>query len=75
MVKKIIRIGNSHGIILDQALMDLAHLRPGDDLIVTVHEGGSIRLDLSRPVVEREDAAKSARAWISANDTLFRRLS
>lgn len=49
MVKKITKIGNSQGIIFDTALMELAHLKVGDEVNVTVHEGGSITLTPSRP--------------------------
>ena len=44
MTKTISKIGNSHGIIFDAALMDLARLKVGDQMTVTVHEGGSIVL-------------------------------
>jgi antitoxin component of MazEF toxin-antitoxin module len=40
MVKTISKVGNSHGIVLDVALMDLAHLKAGDEANVEVHEGG-----------------------------------
>ena len=36
MTKTISKIGNSHGIIFDAALLDLARLKPGDQLDVTV---------------------------------------
>ncbi len=49
MVKTISKIGNSHGIVLDAALMDLAHLKAGDQLNVEVHEGGTITLTPLRP--------------------------
>ncbi|MDA7517394.1 hypothetical protein N9A89_04950 [Akkermansiaceae bacterium] len=42
MIKTIKKIGNSKGIILDAALLDLAHLSEGDQLSVTVHDGGTI---------------------------------
>jgi antitoxin component of MazEF toxin-antitoxin module len=44
MVKTISKVGNSHGIVFDAALMDLAHLRAGDEVNVEVHEGGTITL-------------------------------
>lgn len=44
MVKTISKVGNSHGIVFDAALMDLAHLKAGDQLNVEVHEGGTITL-------------------------------
>ena len=42
MLKTITKIGNSQGIIFDAAIMDMAHLKVGDEVNVTVHEGGSI---------------------------------
>ena len=46
MTKTISKIGNSQGIIFDAALMDLAHLRVGDQVNVTVASGsGTIVLE------------------------------
>ena len=42
MIKTVTKIGNSKGIILDAALLELAHLKEGDQLSVTVHEGGTL---------------------------------
>jgi antitoxin component of MazEF toxin-antitoxin module len=44
MTKTVSKIGNSQGIIFDAALMDLARIKVGDQLNVTVHEGGAITL-------------------------------
>ena len=54
MVKTITKVGNSQGIILDAALMELAHLKPGDKLNIEVHEGGTLTLTpiRSRPSAE-----------------------
>ena len=49
MVKTISKVGNSQGIIFDSALMDLAHLRIGDEVNVEVHGGGTITLTPLRP--------------------------
>ena len=62
MTKTITKIGNSQGIIFDTALMDLAHLRVGDEMHVTVHEGGSIMLTPVRPEVSREVVSETIRA-------------
>jgi len=43
MTKTISKVGNSHGIILDTALMDLARLKVGDKVNVTViPESGAV---------------------------------
>ena len=75
MVKSITKIGNSQGIILDAPLMDMAHLKVGDEVNITIHEGGSIVITPTRPVISAEEAASTARELISKNDELFRRLS
>jgi antitoxin component of MazEF toxin-antitoxin module len=49
MVKTISKVGNSHGIVFDAALMELAHLKAGDEVNVEVHEGGTITLTPLRP--------------------------
>jgi antitoxin component of MazEF toxin-antitoxin module len=49
MVKTITKIGNSQGVMFDAALMDMAHLKPGDQVNVEVHEGGTITFTPLRP--------------------------
>ena len=75
MTKTITRIGNSQGIIFDAALMDLARLKVGDQVTVSLHEGGSIVLTPVRPVIGPETAAATAKRLIDKNAELFRRLS
>lgn len=75
MIKTITKVGNSQGIMLDAALMDLARLKVGDQVNLTVHEGGAIYLTPVRPVVTPEEATVSAKAIIAKNSELFRRLS
>ena len=75
MTKTISKIGNSQGIIFDAALMDLARLKTGDQVTVTVHDGGSIVLTPIRPNIEANEAAASARNLIKKNSALFKRLS
>ena len=75
MTKTISKLGNSQGLIFDSALMDLARLKIGDQVIVTVHEGGSIVVTPVRRAIERTKAASTARRLIRKNTELFRRLS
>ena len=75
MTKTITRIGNSQGVIFDAALMDLARLKVGDQLTVSVHEGGAIVLTPVRPVIDAEQAAQVSQRLIRKNSELFRRLS
>ena len=75
MTRTVRRIGNSQGIIFDVALMDMAHLKVGDEVVVTVHDGGSIVLTPVRPHIDAERAGKAAERLIEKNQDLFRRLS
>lgn len=75
MTKTITKIGNSQGLMFDTALMDLARLKVGDQVSVTVHEGGSIVLTPLRPDISAAKAADTAKRLIKKNDELFRRLS
>jgi antitoxin component of MazEF toxin-antitoxin module len=75
MTKRISKVGNSQGIIFDAALMDLARLKVGDQVSVTVHEGGSIVLTPVRPTVGPQEAAVAAKRLIKNNSALFKRLA
>jgi antitoxin component of MazEF toxin-antitoxin module len=75
MIKTITKIGNSQGLMFDSALMQLAHIEVGDQVAVSVHEGGSIVLTPVRPVIKPEKAAATARRLIKKNAELFRRLA
>lgn len=58
MIKTITKVGNSHGLILDAALLELAHLKAGDELNVEVHEGGTLTLTPIRPRPSRKEVSK-----------------
>jgi antitoxin component of MazEF toxin-antitoxin module len=75
MTKTISKVGNSQGIIFDAALMDLARIKVGDQVNVTVHEGGSIVLTPIRPNIDRKEAAAAAKRLIKKNSKLFKNLS
>jgi antitoxin component of MazEF toxin-antitoxin module len=75
MTKTISKIGNSQGIMFYTALMDLARVKVGDQVTVTVHEGGSIILTPVRPAIDSKEASAAARRLIKRNSTLFKRLS
>lgn len=75
MIKTITKVGNSQGIMLDAAIMDLARLKVGDKVNLTVHEGGAIYLTPVRPVVTPEEATAVIKDIIDQNKELFRRLS
>jgi antitoxin component of MazEF toxin-antitoxin module len=75
MRKTISKVGNSNGIIFDATLMDLAHLKTGDEVNVEIHDGGTITLTPIRPSIEPAEAAKTAARLIRKNSELFRRLA
>ncbi len=75
MTKTISKVGNSQGIIFDAALMDLARLKVGDEVTVTIHEGGSIVLTPVRPTIGPKTAAAATRRLIKKNSVLFKRLA
>lgn len=62
MIKTLTRVGNSQGIIFDAALLELAHLKPGEQMNVEVHEGGTITLTPLRPRPSRQDVARVIKA-------------
>jgi antitoxin component of MazEF toxin-antitoxin module len=76
MIKTITKIGNSQGIIFDSALLQLAHLKVGDEVNVEVHSGGTITLTPTDPAqIPVNAAAATAKRLIAKNNELFRRLS
>ncbi len=75
MTKTISKVGNSQGIIFDAALMDLARVKVGDQLNVTLHEGGSIILTPVCPTIAPKMAAAAAKRLIKKNSALFKRLA
>jgi antitoxin component of MazEF toxin-antitoxin module len=76
MVKSIMKIGNSAGLILDQAVLELAHLKVGDRVDISVDAAsGVLRVASLRPVVNAEQAAEAAERILTKNDELFRRLA
>ena len=75
MIKAISRIGNSQGLIFDQALMDMARLSTGDLVNVTVARNGSIVLTPARETVPVDEVKERARRIIRKHDGLFRRLA
>ena len=62
MIKTISKIGNSQGVIFDAALLELAHLKAGDELNVEVHEGGTITLTPVHPRPSRTEISKVIKA-------------
>ena len=76
MVKTITKIGNSAGLILDQAILELVHLKVGDEVDVSVDSiSGVMRIASMQPVISPAAAGEAAERIIAKNDELFRRLA
>lgn len=75
MIKTVTKIGNSQGVIFDAALMDLAHLKVGDQLAVTMHEGGTITLTPIRPRVSREEVSETIRKTMQDYASTMKKLA
>lgn len=75
MIKTITKVGNSQGIIFDAALLELAHLKAGDDLNVEVHEGGTLTLTPLRPRPSREQVSKVIKSTMKDYARTLKRLA
>ena len=75
MLKTISKVGNSQGIIFDTALMELAHLRTGDEVNVEVHEGGTITITPLRKEPSREEISKVIKGTMKDYTRTMRRLA
>jgi antitoxin component of MazEF toxin-antitoxin module len=75
VTKTIAKIGNSQGLRFDTALRELARLKVGDQVSVTVHEGGSLVITPIRPVINTDKASSTVKRLIEKNADLFKRLS
>jgi antitoxin component of MazEF toxin-antitoxin module len=75
MLKTIGKVGNSQGLIFDAALRELTGLKAGDQVNITVHEGGSIVITPMAPTVEADEAGERARRLLERNGEVFRRLA
>jgi antitoxin component of MazEF toxin-antitoxin module len=75
MLKSISKIGNSQGLIFDSALMELAHLKTGDDVNVEVHAGGTITITPIRNVPSPEEISKTIKGTMKDYARTMRRLA
>ena len=75
MTKTITKVGNSQGLILDAALMELAHLKTGDDVNVEVHEGGTITLTPIRPRPSAAEVSRIIKATMKDYARTMRKLA
>jgi len=75
MLKSIAKIGNSQGLIFDAALCELSGLKAGDQVNVTVHEGGTITLTPIRRHASREHVSATIRKTVKDYRRTLRRLA
>jgi antitoxin component of MazEF toxin-antitoxin module len=75
MVKTISKIGNSQGVIFDAALLELAHLKVGDRVDITVHEGGSLTLTPLRSLPPKEEVSELIEKIVRDYSGTLKRLS
>ena len=75
MIKTITKVGNSQGIIFDAALLELAHLKAGDEVNVEVHEGGTLTLTPIRPRPSRAEVSKVIKATMKDYARTMKRLA
>ena len=74
MVKIMAKVVDSDAVILDAALMDLAHLKTGDYVNVEVHAGGTITLTPIRPRPSREQVSKTIKSTMKDYARTMKRL-
>ena len=75
MLKSITKIGNSQGLILDAVLLELSGLKVGDQVNVTVHEGGAITLTPIRRTASAEAVTETIRKTAKDYRRTLRRLA
>jgi antitoxin component of MazEF toxin-antitoxin module len=64
MLKQITKVGNSQGLILDSALMDLTGLRVGDQVNISVAPGGAIVLTPIRKAASADEVSATIRKTV-----------
>ena len=64
MLKNIVKVGNSQGIIFDAALLEMARLKAGDEVNVEVHDGGTITLTPIHPKPSREEVSRVVKSTV-----------
>jgi len=75
MIKTISKIGNSQGILFDAALLELVHLKRGDEVNVEVHEGGTITLTPIRPRPSPAEVSRVIKSTMKDYSRTMKRLA
>ena len=75
MIKKISKVGNSQGVVFDAALMEMAHLKVGDELNVEIHNGGTITLTPIRSQPSDEEIKNAIESTMADYSKTLKNLS
>jgi antitoxin component of MazEF toxin-antitoxin module len=75
MIKTITKIGNSQGIIFDATLMDMAHLKIGDQVNIEVHQGRTLTLTPMRTEPDAEEVSRVIKSTLKDYQRTMRRLA
>ena len=75
MIKTITKVGNSFGLIFDATLRELSGVKPGDQVNVTVHEGGAIVLTPIRKAPDREQVRSTIKRTVKDYRKTLRKLA
>ena len=75
MLKTISKIGNSQGLIFDAALCELTGLKAGDQVNITVHEGGSVVITPVRASADPAQVKETVRRTVKDYRKTLRKLA
>ncbi len=75
MLKTITKVGNSQGLIFDTAICELTGLKAGDQVNVTVHDGGAITLTPIRNAAAPEVMSNTIRQSVTDYAKTLRKLA
>lgn len=75
MIKTITKVGNSQGLIFDTALRELTGLKAGDQVNITVHEGGTVVITPIRKAPSANDITAVVRKTVKDYRRTLKRLA
>lgn len=75
MIKKITKIGNSQGIIFDNAIMELARLKPGDEVNLEIHDCGSMTITPLKPAPKASEVSDTIKDVMERYSRTMKRLA
>ena len=75
MIKTITKVGNSQGIIFDNAIMELAKLKAGDEVDLEIHSGGTITITPLKPKPDAADVSDTIKDVMKRYEKTMQRLA